>query len=139
MSLSCIMVFKQQTGKGETMSKETKTSKPATSEKPVALADAQTAAKVNLQSGRAALTDVIAAMLKAGKGKPLPVEQVAAAVGPTTTRADIRHTFQRAGLSARKNAVIETPDGKNWLWLSKVKGQNSYLIDGKGIDHSRKG
>ena len=122
------------------MSKKKKQVDPQpTDMKPVGLADARTAAKANLQSGKAALTDVIAAMLKAGKGKPLPVEQIAAAVGPATTRADVRHTFQRAGLSSRRDAVIEAPDGKNWLWLSKVKGQNSYLIDKAGVDHSGTG
>ena len=76
-------------------------------------------------------------LLQEGLRKPVPVEQIAAAVGPAVTRADVRHTCQRAGLSSRRNDLIETPDGKNWIWLSKVKGQNCYLIDKPGVSHAK--
>ncbi len=120
------------------MSKPKATTKPADgkTDGKVSLATAQETAKASLKSGRAGLADTVAAMLKVGKGQPIPVEQIAAAVGPTTTRADIRHTFQRVGLSARRQAVIEAPGGL-WVWLLKSKGQNSYLVDKAGIDHSK--
>lgn len=106
---------------------------PASSES-VSFDDAQTQARAALPAGRGALMGQIITVLssKVHMGKPVSPHVIAQEIGGTTSRADIRHTFQRAGLSGRKNPLLE--EGRFWIQLTKVKGQNQYQLMNKGTN-----
>lgn len=104
---------------------------------PVSFDDAQNQAKAALPAGRGALMGQIITVLssKAHKGKPVSPQVIAQEIGGATSRADIRHTFQRAGLSGRKSPLLK--EGDFWIQLSKQKGQNHYRLVNKGTDLSK--
>lgn len=106
-----------------TKAKPKKTS--SASPKKQTLAQAQSAAQVNLQSHSASI-DQIGSFLsrKANLGKLFTPTEIAAGMGNGIGDRDIRKTFQKAGLAKGKEGVIES--GERWLHLNKSGNRNQY-------------
>ncbi len=108
--------------------------KPRTPAKKVApkkvaqsLAQAQSRAKQNMDSGAASLEQVHGFLAtKKNRGKYFSPTDIAVGLGEGVSDKSVRKVLQRAGLAKGKQAVIEAPGSRDWIALHKAGNKNTY-------------